>query len=140
MRRRNFLRVTCTACVGAAFTGMLLPGCTSQKVYKTTVEDGNLMIPLAEMEGKNYLVVRSLALENDIFIHRSADQEYNAVLMKCSHRDASLVYSSGGLMCNEHGSKFSFDGQVLKEPATQPLTKFQITTNNSHIIINLKKS
>ena len=99
-----------------------------------------MTIPLSEFMERNYIIARSNKLDYDIFIHKTLKDEYSAVMMRCSHRDAPLQYTSGGLVCNEHGSRFAYDGVVTKEPATSPLVKFPLTINQTHIIINIKPS
>src|SRR5688572_1010023 len=138
MDRRKFIKDTCTVCVGSAFTGMLLAGCTGTgNIYKTSVENGKLQIPLSEFTEKKYRVIRSISLSHDVFAYKKSDTEFMAVLLKCTHRDAPVQFTSGGLVCNEHGSKFSYEGIVLKEPATEKLKTYPVTTNNTHLIINI---
>ena len=139
MDRRKFIKDTCTVCIGSAFTGMLLSGCTgSANLYKTSAENGQLQIPLSEFIENKYRIIRSSSLSHDVFVYKKSENEFMAVLMRCTHRDAPVQYTSGGLVCNEHGSRFSYEGIVLKEPATEKLKTFPVTTNNTHLIINIK--
>jgi len=139
MERRKFIKDTCQLCMAASFIAILNKGCIpAEGVFSSTVENNKMMIPLTELSGKNYLLARSKQLAFDIFIHKNKNDNYTAVLMKCSHRDAPVHYTTGGLVCHEHGSRFDFEGAVTKEPAETPLTKFPVTLNTTHLIINLK--
>jgi Rieske Fe-S protein len=141
MDRRKFIKNSCVLCIGTAGLGIVATSCgTTSSIFKTTVENGLLTIPLSEFATKNFVLVRTPSVPYDIFTYKKSDTEFIALLMKCSHRDAAVQYTSGGLVCNEHGSKFSYEGKVVKEPATDPLTKFPITINQSSIIIQIKKA
>ena len=140
MDRRKFLIDSCTVCIGTAISGMLLSGCSAPgNLYKTSVENGQMQIPLTEFAENKYCIIRSMSLSHDVFAYKKSETVYMAVLMKCTHRDAPIHYTSGGLVCNEHGSKFSYEGAVIKEPATEKLKSFPVTTNSTHLIINLKQ-
>jgi len=141
MERRKFIKSTCTLCVSAVAFDLLLSSCgTSSKIFRAQEESGKINIPLTEFMDKNHLVIRTNSLLYDVFVYKKPNGEFTALSMKCSHRDSSVQYTSGGLTCNEHGSRFSFEGEVTKEPATEPLTKYPVTTNETHLIINIKKS
>jgi len=123
----------------ASVASIIGEGCSpSASIYKSTIENNSMMIPLSEFMERNYVIARSNKLDYDIFIHKNSKEEYTAVMMRCSHRDAPLQYTTGGLVCHEHGSRFSYDGVVTKEPASTPLKKFPVTIDQTHLIINIK--
>lgn len=95
-------------------------------------------MPITSFGENNYVIVRTNKLSYDIFISKKPDNQYKAILMKCSHRDAPVNYTSGGLVCNEHGSRFNFEGEVLKAPATTSLQTIPIDLNQSHLIIKIQ--
>lgn len=141
MERRKFIKNTCVFCVGTVGLSAFLTSCSSSsRIFKTNAENGKFIIPLTEFQDKGHLIVRSKSLNYDVFVYKKPNDEYIAVLMKCSHRDAPVQYTSGGLACNEHGSRFTYEGEVTKEPATDPLTKFPVTINQTHLIIQIIKS
>ena len=139
MERRHFIKNTCIFCLGAAIPAALISACSGPgTLFKTTAVNGIVSISRSAFTDKNYLIVRPENYNYDIFIHHPSENTFDAVLMKCTHRDAPLNYTSKGLVCNDHGSRFSFEGNVIKEPATAPLKKFPVTINNEQIIINLR--
>jgi cytochrome b6-f complex iron-sulfur subunit len=139
MHRRKFIRDTCTFCASSFLLGNILSGCTGAlNLQKVEAINDEIIVPLHSFGENNYLVVRCKQISNDIFIFRKSDNSYIAHLMKCSHRDAPLQYSSKGLVCNEHGSRFNFDGEVVQAPATASLTKIPVSINEQSLILKIK--
>jgi cytochrome b6-f complex iron-sulfur subunit len=141
MQRRNFIKSGCGYCAGlAAFSvlGSLLEGCApSDLIFKTQRQDGLITIPLANMEGKKYLVVREPQLTYDLLLVKENEINFHTLAMECTHRQQPLVVTSTGLVCNEHGSRFDLDGKVVQDPATRPLKKFTTELRESNIVIRL---
>jgi len=141
MERRDFIKSGCGYCAGlAAFSvlGPLLEGCTpSEMIFKTRRQDGIITVPLLNMEGKKYLVVREPQLDYDLLLVRDNEVDFHTLSMQCTHRQAALVVTSTGLTCNEHGSRFDLNGNVLQDPATRPLAKFNTELRENNIIIRI---
>jgi len=141
MERRDFIKSGCGYCAGlAAFgvLGSLLEGCApSDLIYKTQRQDGVISVPLSNMEGKKYLVVREPQLEYDLLLVRNNETEFHTMAMQCTHRQAALVVTSTGLTCNEHGSRFDLDGKVIQDPATRPLKRYTTELREKNVIIRL---
>lgn len=139
MERRKFIKYTCVLCAGSALLSTLLESCAGpQNLYKAEYLNNEIVIPLVSFGDKNYLIVRADKLSNDIFISRKPDKSYSAFLMRCTHRDAPLHYSTGGLICNEHGSRFNFDGEVIQSPALVPLKKINVSLNDQSLTLIFK--
>jgi cytochrome b6-f complex iron-sulfur subunit len=72
-----------------------------------------------------------------IIIARTGTDTFAAVSAACTHQGTTLIYQSNGnrFHCNNHGSNFSTDGNVINGPAAAPLTayKTQLTGNSLHI-------
>lgn len=125
-------------CAGLISVGMLLQGCgASMPLFKTTVQNNQIEVPLSEFaSGKNMVVVRNASLENDILLVKK-DNEYKALNLRCTHEGFGLTATDKKIICSAHGSTFDFDGNVLKEPALKPLKKFNTQISNDKIIIDL---
>ena len=141
MYRRDFIKSGCGYCAGLAaisVLGPLLEGCApSDLIFKTKRMDGILTVPLLNMEGKNYLIVREPQLEYDLLLVREKETGFHTLAMECTHRQHPLVVTATGLTCNEHGSRFDLDGKVLQDPATRPLVKFTTELRDTNIVIHL---
>lgn len=137
MERRLFIKAGCLVCTGAVALSTL-EACSTLPLYKTKTQDGLLTVPLTAFADTQQVIVRSSDLEFDILLVKNANA-YTALYMQCSHETSPLVATKTGLYCSMHGSAFSLDGQVTKEPATKPLTKFETIVSNQSIVINPSK-
>lgn len=142
MERRKFIRSGCTFCLlGAA--GMLLPmleSCgTTQKtaVYKTTVKDNKIEVPLSLFAQGTLQFVRAKGQYYDIAVQQHEDNTYTALLLRCTHMDNQLNITGNGYRCNQHGSEFDKDGNVKKGPAEHALKQYNVTIDNDKLVITI---
>lgn len=84
------------------------------------------------------VIVRTNELDFDVLLVKEP-AGYRALYMKCTHEVAFLAVTNSGLFCSMHGSTFNLKGDVTKEPALKPLTRFETTVTNQTIIINPNK-
>ncbi|MEP7142293.1 MAG: Rieske (2Fe-2S) protein [Ferruginibacter sp.] len=138
MDRKEFLKLGCDTCLmGAA--AMLLPtlsGCSpSYSVFKTTVVNNLIEVPLSLFEKSSIQFVRPGGWQYDIAIQKNSAATYSALLMQCTHQDNQLTPSQNGFSCSLHGSRFNKEGKVIKGPAEVSLKKFRTTTSNNNLII-----
>jgi Rieske Fe-S protein len=144
MQRREFLRSSCTVCVlGAA--GFVLPkltGCGPAKfaVYRTSVVNKQLQVPLTMFDTTALQIVRPAGWYYDIAVEKNADNTYKALLMQCTHQDNQLTATGNGFSCSLHGSQFDKDGKVRKGPAEDPLTQYNTFVSNGQLIIEVPKT
>jgi Rieske Fe-S protein len=142
MERREFLGKGCTLCLlGAA--GWLLPagiaGCAASKpaVYKAPIINKQVLVPLSLLAAGNIQFVRPQGWLYDIAVQKTAEEQYLALLMRCTHMDNPLYANKGTFTCNTHGSVFDQNGQVKKGPAEKPLKHFSTLVNEKNLVINL---
>jgi len=115
----------------------LLSSCKSTSIFKTEAVNHLLTVPLSAMNDKKILIVRNASAEYDILLVKKSDNLFTALEMKCTHRANPLNARERGLYCTLHGSRFDLDGNVVAEPATQPLKKYPVIVNNSLIQISI---
>lgn len=138
--RREFLKDTCTACLGTAFLGFTfsqLTSCSSLPIYKTNLSQKTVQVPLTKFAESTLVIVRDMQVAYDILLVKKSATEYSAVYMKCSHQENPVTATKSGLFCSAHGSTFDLDGNVTKEPALSPLKKFKTTLQDDQLIIDL---
>jgi Rieske Fe-S protein len=139
--RRDFLKDSCKACAGTSMVGLLmtqLSSCASLPVYKSNLSAATVDVPLASFAESNMVIVRDMQTPFDIVVVKKSATEYNALYLKCTHRENPVSATKTGLYCPEHGSTFDLDGNVTKEPAPAPLKRFATTLKESVITIDLK--
>jgi cytochrome b6-f complex iron-sulfur subunit len=136
--RREFLKKSCGACLGASVLLTQLSGCTPLPIYKTSLSKDLIQVPLTSFLDSSLLIVRDIQQPYDILIVKKSTYDFNAILMKCSHRENPVTATTSGLYCSTHGSSFDLDGQVLKEPAPTSLKKYKTEISTEFLIINTK--
>jgi Rieske Fe-S protein len=144
MERREFLKTSCGFCTAFTVTslfGSLLAGCKpSELFYKTQAVDGKITVPPEIFAEQKYRIIRTPQLPFDLLLVKNSAASYHTLAMQCTHNQQPLVVTSKGLVCNEHGSKFDHDGNVVRDPATKPLVKFRTELISDSIIIFLSKN
>lgn len=72
-----------------------------------------------------------------IYLARDAGGEMLAVGATCTHLSCQVRPAKGFFQCPCHGSTFTFDGDVVRGPATRPLSRYPLHVTNDHIEIEL---
>lgn len=139
MKRREFIKSSCTICAVAATFGLAtnLSSCSTVQVYKTSVNNNVITVPKTEFVDGAYLkVIRSNYSFHDILLVNKPETKPLALLMTCTHFNNALVVNNDGLNCNLHGSSFSLTGEVKNGPATKNLKTFLVTQDANNFYIN----
>ena len=146
MNRKEFLKTCGYGCL-AGVTGMtLLQSCSSSQVLTRKIEGSDIIVPIADFEirkhkridYKKYVIVQNDLLKFPICVYRSDADNYQALLMQCTHQGAELQVFGERLQCPAHGSEFNSEGGVENGPADNSLRKFPITILNNSLKISLK--
>lgn len=147
MKRREFLKDSCAACLSISALPLIFSSCTALvNITGTLVKDGlTLSTEVFKITDKgssayrSFLIVRNDALKYPICIYRFNDKQYSALWMKCAHQGAELQASGDYLQCPAHGSEFDNKGQVTNGPASTSLKTFPVTVTDKEIFIDLRK-
>lgn len=140
MDRKEFLKTTgqcfCALVAGTAATSWL-SGCAVSRssAYTATVEASKVIVPLSLFTENNTQVVKVPGWQFPLFIVRQPGQQYEAILMRCTHRGYQLTAGKAGLHCNLHGSSFNLKGEVTHGPASKPLKQFPVAVKNQQLYI-----
>ena len=121
-------------------TGLLsqLTSCApALPTFKTKISGQLITVPLTYFEASNVAIVRDSQAEYDILLVKKPGDVFEALYMRCTHRENQLTATQTGLYCSAHGSVFDLDGQVKKEPATSPLQKFPVDFDKANGIISI---
>ncbi len=145
MNRRKFLTTTCIGCMSGGVMLSLLEGCSTTKVATAAIEGSDMIVPLADFitkKGdqttyKQYLVVQHDKLKYPICVFRFDENNYEALLMRCTHQGTELQVFGDRFQCPAHGSEFNNRGEVKQGPAATSLRKFPVTITNNQLKISL---
>ena len=146
MDRRKFLKTGCISCMSGGLLLGILESCHSSKIVTGKISGSDMIVPLSDFEiirgdkkeFKKYLVVQNEILQYPICIYRFDENNYEALLMKCTHQGAELQVFGDKLQCPAHGSEFNDHGEVQGGPANTSLRKFPITIADNQLKISLK--
>ncbi len=137
MNRRSFIEQSCFACLatGAGLSLLSLESCSTAKVVSIEPEGGKFKVAVSSFTPEsNTLLVRTKQLEHDILVLKSGDS-YKAFYMQCTHQNNPVNYTSGGIVCNAHGSRFDLQGNATLGPADKALKQYNITLENNFLIL-----
>ena len=84
---------------------------------------------------RDFVLVKTDAMEYPLCLYRMPDDTYTASLLRCTHQGCELNVGGGIYTCPCHGSEFSVMGKVLEGPADKDLQTFNTKTDNEHIYI-----
>jgi len=147
MKRRDFIKNGCAACLSITALPLLVSSCAA--LSNTTgkmVKDGLIlntddfkMVDKGNTTYKSSLIIRNDALLFPVCVYRFSNTAYSALWMKCSHQGAELQASGDYLQCPAHGSEFNNEGEVTSGPAANNLRTFPVSVNGKEIFIDMRK-
>jgi len=135
VNRRSFIRQstlgTCV-CLGVSAG---LSSCASYKFVPSQVVGNKLVILKNDFGDGSFVLVKTDQLTEAIFVSHTGDDQYFAVLTKCTHKGCEVRPAANVLRCPCHGSEYDFEGKVLEGPAEERLRQFQVETDDEKIYI-----
>lgn len=138
--RREFIKQACGFCAALAGVGAFLPlvaSCSPLQTLNANFSDNQIAVSINDFAANSsLLIITHEDLDFDIALVKSADQQYRAFKLECTHRSNPLVATKSGFFCSAHGSQFSLDGVVTQAPASQNLKEFQVQVSKEKITIN----
>ena len=140
IERRKFLSSACKACLftGAGFLLSDLIACgPATKIIRLPVTQNTVSLPISSFSKEPLQIVSPEGWMYNIAVRKTTDDQFEALLLQCTHQQNQLIASPNGYICTLHGSRFKLDGQVQKGPAALPLKKFSTETNQDFLIIHL---
>lgn len=137
--RRDFLKTSCAVC-GALIAADFLSSCkTAAEASGSTgyaVSNGVLTLPVSVVTPEGS-VIEAQGLSRPLFVSKKEDGSYEALLLRCTHMNGKLNRTAEGFTCVLHGSRFRFDGSVLKGPAKEPLMRYAVTQEGDKLLIRV---
>jgi nitrite reductase/ring-hydroxylating ferredoxin subunit len=146
MKRKEFIKSCSVGCLGFSALGAIMQSCTSTKVITSPIEGENLIVAISAFEiikndsikHHSYIVVQNETLRYPICIYRFGENEYTALLMRCTHQGTELQVFGDKLQCPAHGSEFANHGAVTNGPASDDLRTFPVIVGEHQLKISLK--
>ena len=146
MKRRDFIKTSCLACLGGSTFLLTLQAC-SKAYYAQQIDlvGNKLIIKKTEFveikkeasSYRNMVVAKHGKLGFPIALFRLSEDQYSAVYLECTHQGNEVSPHGNFLVCDAHGSEFDNQGKVLHGPAEKPLRTFMVSSDSEKIYINL---
>jgi Rieske Fe-S protein len=141
MKRKEFLKRSCTLCVGigAGLTLIELEACSHMPIYKTEVKDNTVNLPLSLFASADMQIISVKGLDYDLAVRKLKDNSYTALLMRCTHADNQLQMTGNGYTCTLHGSNYDASGAVTQGPAETPMLRYPVAVSGSELIVTINQ-
>lgn len=146
MNRKDFIKNIGYTCIGGSAIVGLLHSCASSNYFAKNVLTNNL-ISIKKTEflkveknktiQRKYVLVQTTVFDFPVCIYKLNEQNYTALLLKCTHKGCELKPHGDYLSCPCHGSEFSNTGAVQNPPAEKNLKTFHVKTDNDNIYVQL---
>lgn len=146
MERKDFLKSCGFACFGAIGVSALVQSCTAFRQVNAPIINNQLHVPLTsflqgskkgEIQYKRYIIVRNEQLNYPLVVYRNTNNDYTALLLRCSHQFNELNVNGELLSCPAHGSEFNPKGEPVQGPAEMNLRSFTTTADTQNLYIQL---
>jgi len=137
MERGEFIRSTGLMALGCCGVSTLLTGCTSYYFAQYTEEEQAIKINKLEFKEHPFVLVDHRLLPKPLYVEANFEGQPLAVLLECTHKGCQVRPSERGFSCPCHGSEFDRVGNVVQDPANQPLYRFATKENETHIFVDL---
>jgi Rieske Fe-S protein len=145
MNRRIFTKRACLYCLAGTIIPSALTSCQSAHYATGTLDKNGISVPKAEFsymkkdkpQVRSWIIVRNDALQYPIYLYRFSENEFSALLMKCTHQGTELQAAGDHLHCPAHGSEFNNKGMMTQGPAETALRSFKVTPDADKVFIYL---
>ncbi len=147
MERKEFIKIVCSTILGSTSLGTIVQSCASTNYFVTANTINNKIVIKKEAftkhrsavssSGQKFLLVRTELSIFPIYVYKFSEENFSALLMKCTHLGCELQPNGDYLVCPCHGSEFTNRGEVQHPPADKNLQKFKVTTDYENIYIHL---
>jgi len=128
--------------MGIVGGSVFLSSCIPQHLVSGQIEKENLVLELEAFKYRkkelSYLIVNNKQLKYPIVVFKDDDENFTALLMKCTHQGTELQVFGDQLQCPAHGSSFSKTGDVLSGPADDNLRMFNTQISGTQLHITLQ--
>jgi cytochrome b6-f complex iron-sulfur subunit len=129
--RRAFIGRAGVVLGAVPLTG-LVSGCMATTVHIVRPDAGQLRLDVAAMpdigpDGEGLAVVQVEGEDAPLFVIRVNNTSFITLSSICTHRGCTVEVKSSRFECPCHGSRYSFQGEVQRGPAEQPLRRYRTT-------------
>lgn len=146
MKRRQFIKQICNACVVSTLPASLvaLQSCSNPNSSEDSSRLDTLDIDLSDSKFALLKEIGgSVAIGNNNFdtagliVIRKSEMSYAAFSRRCPHAGTSINnFSSGVAICPNHGAKFDTNGSPISGPTNANLKNYTCSVNGSLLTVS----
>lgn len=145
MDRKEFLKICGFSCLGFIGLSGIMQSCGTTHYVNSSTDGKRVVVSKKEFEilkedsirYRKYIVSKVEGIKYPIVIYKNSNDNYTALLLRCSHQGNELSVNGDMLTCSAHGSEFSKNGEVIQGPAEEKLITFKVQTDAQNIYIQL---
>ena len=123
MNREEFINRCMTLTMGVACLDVLA-GCAPLPFVSHVMEGPSAVVNKSHFVEKEYVLIEVEQMPAPVFISKQNEEEYAAILLKCTHRGCQVQPAGEIMECPCHGSRYSRTGTVIRGPAPEDLIQF----------------
>ncbi len=144
MDRKIFIKTCGFACMGSTLLAVMIESCANTNyVAQASYTNDKITIKLSEFINNTkgnttqlkHILVRHDKFNFPICVFKINEENYSALLMKCTHNGCELLAQGDFLICPCHGSEFNIQGVVQNPPAELNLQVFKTSIDNENIYL-----
>lgn len=146
MKRRQFIKQICNACVVSTLPASLvtLQSCSNPNSSEDSSQLDTLDIDLSDSKfallkeiGGSVAIGSSNFDTAGLIVFRKSEVSYAAFSRSCPHAGTSINnFSSGVATCPNHGAKFDTNGSPISGPTNANLKSYTCSVNGSLLTVS----
>ena len=142
--RRTFIKSASKIGVGIGCLGgaISLESCVANYLVASTESGDRITIDKTVFINpetgslRAFVTVQGQKFRKAIYLSGMENENYEAVLLHCTHKGCEVRPVGDLLICPCHGSEFDRLGTVLKSPAEKDLPRFRVSHDESFVYIH----
>lgn len=143
--RRTFIKSAGKISVGVGCLGGVLSmeSCIANYLVTSVETNGQISVDKTVFvneetgELRPFVTVRSQRFSEAIYLSGLENEDYEAILLHCTHKGCEVRPVGDLLICPCHRSEFDRMGKVIKSPAEKDLARFQVSHDQDSVFIHL---
>ncbi len=137
MDRRAFVR--CLPVLPAGALTLATAGCAGVPHLTPRVRAGGLLVPRSGIPPQGAFLATP-AMERPVYLRFDPlEEEWVALLARCTHRGCRPDPVGDRLVCPCHGSEYDLRGRVLEGPARRALVRFPVEVRGKELWIEFRR-
>ncbi len=141
MNRRTFAKrlPVITTSLAAGVASLAAAACGGVSYLVPRVHPAGFLVPVSVLAEEGQALVKAPDMPRAVLV-RLTDGDPIALLASCTHQGCQPDLIGDRMICPCHGSEFSLDGEVLQGPASQPLTRFEVSRSGPDWVVHYDRA